>query len=339
MLFDVGSIVLRGQFPAYQGVDAMFSPRRTVLDAMLVDAARDAGAEVRERFTVDEIVRDGDTVIGVRGRAGSGTAVTERARLVVGADGKHSTVATAVGAAVRTQTAPLSVASYTYWSGVELDGGEIYSRPGRAVGAWPTNDGLVLTFVAWPVAEFDDFRRDVEGNLLETLDLAGDLGKRVREGARAERIRTTPDLPNAIRQAYGPGWVLVGDAGVVLDPITGQGISHALCQAEWLAAAVEAGLSGAMPLSKALAGYEKQRDGQTRAIYDFTLELASFRPPRPEQELLFGALGRRPADVDRFFGMLAGAVPMREYFAPGNLLRLVGARGLAKMMLTRVRRG
>jgi 2-polyprenyl-6-methoxyphenol hydroxylase-like FAD-dependent oxidoreductase len=335
--FDLGPSVLRGQFPEHRGVDALFSPRRTVLDAILVDAAREAGAEVRERWTVDEIVRDGDAVTGVRGRSGTGTAVTERARLVVGADGKHSTVAAAVGAAVRKETAPRSVAAYTYWSGVELTGGEMYSRPCRAVGAWPTNDGLVLTYVAWPAAEFDDFRRDVEGNVVKTLDLAGDLGTRVRAGTRAERVRTTPDVPNAVRQAYGPGWALVGDAGVVMDPITGQGISHALCQAEWLADAVEAGLSGRLPLYKALAGYQKERDRQTRAMYDFTVQLASFQPPRPEEELLFAALAQRPAEVERFFGVLAGAVPMREYFAPGNLLRLVGARGLARMMVGRMR--
>ena len=97
--FDTGPVVLEGAFPAFQGVDAVYSPRRTILDELLVEAAREAGAEVRERFAVDELVTEDGRVTGVRGRDAAGAPVTERARLVVGADGKRSRVAGAVGAA------------------------------------------------------------------------------------------------------------------------------------------------------------------------------------------------------------------------------------------------
>jgi hypothetical protein len=97
---------------------------------------------------------------------------------------------------------------------VPLQGGELYARPRRAVGAWPTNDELTMTYVAWPVEEFPAFRADVEGNVLRTLDLAGDLGQRVRAGRRAERFRASPDLPSFFRRPWGragpwsgtPGW-------------------------------------------------------------------------------------------------------------------------------------
>jgi hypothetical protein len=79
---------------------------------------------------------------------------------------------------------------------VDCRGGEIYGLAGRAVGAWPTNDALVMTYVAWPAAEFHDFRSDVEGNFLRTLDRAGDLGERVRSGARAERFRDVAGQPH-----------------------------------------------------------------------------------------------------------------------------------------------
>jgi 2-polyprenyl-6-methoxyphenol hydroxylase-like FAD-dependent oxidoreductase len=242
--FDTGEVVLDGRFPAFQGVDAMYSPRRTVLDRLLVEAAGEAGAEVREGFTVEEVLLDGGRVAGIRGRARGGAAVTETTRLVVGADGRHSLVATTAGAAAYHQKAPLTMAYYTYWEGVPVAGGELYARPRRAVGAWPTNGGLVMTYVAWPVAEFPAFRADVEGNFLATLDLAGDLGERVRTGRRAERFRGSPDLPGWFRTPYGPGWALVGDAGLALDPITGQGISDAFRDAELLVDAVDAGLAG-----------------------------------------------------------------------------------------------
>jgi 2-polyprenyl-6-methoxyphenol hydroxylase-like FAD-dependent oxidoreductase len=292
---------------------------------------------VRERFAVEEIVIE-DGTVRVRGRERGGAAVTEAARFVVGADGKHSAVARAAGAAEYRTEAARSLACYTYWEGVEMDRGEIYALGRRAVGAWPTNDGLVMTYVAWPGEEFEEFRGDVEGNILATLDLAGTLGERVRSGRRAERLRATPDLPNIIRMPYGDAWALVGDAGLVMDPITGQGIGHALRDAELLTRALADGFDGRRPLHAALAGYQAQRDAETLPMFDFTVQLASFVPPKPEEQVLFSALARRPEETQRFFGVLAGVVPMGEYFAPRNLVRVVGARGMAKMMLGRMRR-
>ena len=123
---------------------------------------------------------------GIGGRPKGGPAVTERAPLVIGADGKHSMVAAAVGAPSYRARPPLSMGFYTYWADAPVSGGELYGRPGCALGAWPTNDGLVMTYLAWPAARFDEFRRDVEGNFLRTLDDVG-LGERIRAGRRAER--------------------------------------------------------------------------------------------------------------------------------------------------------
>jgi flavin-dependent dehydrogenase len=336
--FHLPGTLLDGRWPAHEGVDALYSPRRTVLDALLVDAARRAGAEVRERFAVEEIVIE-DGVVRVRGRERGGAAVTETARFVVGADGKHSAVARAARAAEYRTEPARSLACYTYWEGVEMDGGEMYALGRRAVGAWPTNDGLVMTYIAWPIEEFDTFRGDVEGHVLATLDHAGTLGERVRAGRRAERFRATPDLPNIIRVPYGDAWALVGDAGLVMDPITGQGIGHALRDAELLARALADGFAGRRPLDATLAAYQASRDAETLPMFNFTLQLASFAPPQPEEQVLFSALARRPEEIQRFFGVLAGVEPMGEYFAPRNLLRLIGARGMAKVMLGRVRGG
>ena len=316
----------------------MCSPRRTLLDKVLADAARTAGAEVREDFVVQDLLGDG-AVTGIRGRQKGGPAVTEQARLVIGADGKHSMVAKAVGAPSYRARPPLSMAFYTYWSDVPLSGGELYGRPGCALGAWPTNDGLVMTYLAWPAARFDEFRRDVEGNFLRTLDDVG-MGERIRAGRRAERFRGTPDLPSFFRKPHGPGWALVGDAGLVLDPITGQGISDAFRDAELLADAVAAGLGGGTPgLGQALAGYQRARDRAAKPMYDFTTRLAAIAPPRPEELALFQALSRRQEDADRFISMLTGAVPIREFMSPGTMVRLVGVGGFARLVLGQARRG
>jgi 2-polyprenyl-6-methoxyphenol hydroxylase-like FAD-dependent oxidoreductase len=328
--FDTGPVVLRGRFPEFEGADAVYSPRRRILDTLLVDGARAAGAEVRERFAVDELVFDGDRVTGIRGRGAGGAAVTESATLVVGADGRHSSVAKVVRPPAYHVKPALSTAYYTYWSGVEVDGGEIYSRDcvKRMVGAWPTNDGLVMTYVAAPASAFGTFRADPEAAILAALDHCGDLGERVRAGERADRVFGTADTRNRFHRPHGPGWALVGDAGLVMDPVTGAGIADALRDAELLADAVAAGLDGGPPLDDALAGYHAARDAAALPMYEMTTDLASFAPPRPEQEMLLRALeGNRP-EIDRFLSVLTGSTPAPEYFTARNMLRLIGVRGL-----------
>jgi 2-polyprenyl-6-methoxyphenol hydroxylase-like FAD-dependent oxidoreductase len=281
---------------------------------LLVEAARAAGAEVRENFVVEQIVRDGGRVTGIRGFERGSPPVTERAHLVVGADGKHSRVAEAVGARRYRERAARSFACYTYWSGVPLSGGELYQRPGRAVAAFPTNDGLVMVYAAAPMAEFADFRADVDTHYRKTLDLCGDLGDRVRDGVRAERFRATPDLPNLFRVPCGPGWALVGDAGVVMDPVTAQGITNAFRDAELLADAVATGISGGPArLDRALSAYWRRRDDAVRPMYDLTVRLAGLEPLRRIERHVLASIADRPDEVDRFLGTFGGVIPVREY--------------------------
>jgi 2-polyprenyl-6-methoxyphenol hydroxylase-like FAD-dependent oxidoreductase len=208
----------------------------------------------------------------------------------------------------------------------------MYSRERRAIGAWPTNDGLTMIYTAWPVAEFHRYRSDIETNFLATVALAPSLSERVRQGKRAERFMGTADLPNFYRKPYGPGWALVGDAGYHRDPITAWGISDAFRDAELLAEALDAGLCGRAPLDEALAGYEAQRNAASQPLYELAIQLASFAPAPPEQRLLFEALRENRPATDQFFGVLAGAVSMQQFFAPGNLWRIMGPGGMAKML-------
>jgi flavin-dependent dehydrogenase len=326
---DAGGIILEGSFPPYDGESAMYSPRRTTLDALLVDAARAAGADVRENFRVEELAWVDDRVVGIRGRSGSRPTVTEKAQLIIGADGKHSVVADAAHAPYYRRHAAMTVACYSYWSGVALSAGELYQRPGCAAAAFPTNDNLIMAYVATPIAEFAEWRKDIEAHYLRTLERCGDLGTRVRSGQRVERIRTTPDLPNHLRVPYGPGWALVGDAGLVMDPVSAQGIGNAFVQAEWLAAASAAGLGGTRRLAECLADYQRRRDAAMLPMYDFTIRLASLAPDR-RMQLLLDSLPGRQAEIDRLLGIFAGIVPIPKYFSTRNFLRLLGVRRVAR---------
>lgn len=316
---DLGPFALEAPpFPAGDWADG-YAPRRKVLDQILVDAAVGAGAELREHFTVEEVLFDGERVTGIRGHAAGGAMVTEKARIVIGADGLRSLVARSVGAATYNETPALTCAYYTYWEGVPINGAELYPRPDRMIIAAPTNDGLTLTTVFWPQSDFHAVRADIEGNFLKTLDLAPGLAERVRHGKQAERFRGTADLPNHFRQPHGPGWALVGDAGYHKDPILALGISDAFRDVDLLTEALDAGLSGRQPLEAALAAYHCQRDEQAATGFHSTLQFASLQPPPPEMQQLFFALRHNQEQVSRFFGTLAGTVSPQEFFAPENL--------------------
>jgi 2-polyprenyl-6-methoxyphenol hydroxylase-like FAD-dependent oxidoreductase len=330
--FDVGDgVVMDGRFTAYAGVDAMYSPRRTLLDTILVEAAREAGAEIREDFRVTQLTGSANRVTGIRGNTRGGPEVTESASLVIGADGKRSLVAGAVGARRYRERPVRSFASYTYWAGVPVSAGELYQRPGRAVAVFPTNGDLTMVYVAAPMAEFASARADLEGHYLRTLDRCGDLGERVRGGRRAERLRTTPDQPNTFRCSHGAGWALAGDAGVVMDSVSAQGMTNALRDASHLSAAVVAGLGGSRTLAAALKDHQGRRDRAVRGMYDFTLGLAAFRPVTRAQRRFLAAVADDQRETDRFLGAFAGMVPPEDYFTFGTAVRVLGSRGIRRL--------
>jgi flavin-dependent dehydrogenase len=323
--FDVGPFTLTGSAPPAGDVAEGYAPRRMVLDKILVDAAVEAGAELREGFVVQEILMDSERVSGIRGRAKGGSTVTEKARIVIGADGMRSIVARTVKAPTYNAQPSLACSYYTYWSGIPIEGTELYPRDYRFIGALPTNDDLVCIFVNWTRQEFHEYRADIEGSYLRTLDLAPGLAERVRHGKRAERFVGTADMPNFFRKPYGPGWALVGDAGYHKDPCTAAGITDAFRDAEFLVEAIDAGFSGQRSLDEVLAGYEQKRNEAARPIYDFTCQLATLAPLSPEEVQLFTALRGNQVDTNRFFGLITQTTPIPEFFAPENIQRIITA--------------
>jgi 2-polyprenyl-6-methoxyphenol hydroxylase-like FAD-dependent oxidoreductase len=335
---EMGGIVVEGQFPVLDGVTGIYSPRRYLLDTMLLDAASEAGAEIRADCLIQELLWEDGHVVGVRGQTKDGAAFGERACMVIGADGRHSLVARAVEAPKYDEQPTLSCGYYSYWAGAPVQGGEIYHVGRRMVGVWPTNDDLSMIYVAWPAIEFDAFRADVESSYMATIDLVPDLAARVRAGRRAERILGSGEMVNYYRKPYGPGWALVGDAGYIKDPVTGFGISDAFRDAELLASALDAGYSGHAPIDAALARYEQKRNAVSKPYYDLTLDTARMEPLRVERMELLRALQRNPAAASQFFGVLTMAIRPGEFFSLQNLFRLIGARGMAKIVWSRVAR-
>jgi 2-polyprenyl-6-methoxyphenol hydroxylase-like FAD-dependent oxidoreductase len=280
---------------------------------------------LREHFTVRELLGDGERITGIRGHAVGGATVAEAARIVIGADGRRSFVARSVQAPTYQARPARTCAYYAYWSAVPIAGAEWYSRPGLMISSGPTHDGQTIVIINWPSATFPVVRADIAGQFMQALARAPRLAERVRSGQRSERFQGTADLPFFFRKPYGPGWALVGDAGYHKDPITAQGISDAFRDAELLTEAVDAGLSGQRPLEEALSGYEQARNAAALPLYELTYQLAGLEPLSPERQQLFAALGHNQEQTNRFFGTIAGTVPVAEFFAPENRGRIMGA--------------
>ncbi len=320
--FDFGGFALTGSPPAADGVVEAYAPRRKVLDAILLQAAVGAGAELREGFSVQELVWEGEHVTGIRGREKEGSTVTQKARITIGADGMHSMIARAVKAPEYNAKPPIQGPYFSYWSEVQMKGFEFHPGAFRGVFGFMTNDNLALIGVGFAADDHPTIRSDIEGAYLRAIqEDVPDLAEQMRGGRREERF-VGGLIPNYLRKPYGPGWALVGDAGYLKDPCTAEGITDALHSAELLAEALDAGWSGREPLENALAGYEQKRNQAALPLYEFTCQMATLAPLSPEMQQLVTALRGNQEQTNRFFGLFAQTVSVPEFFAPENMQRI-----------------
>lgn len=319
--FDFGPFALTGS-PGPDDSPVSYGPRRTVLDKILVDAAAEAGAEIREGFAIDEIVFDNESVAGIVGHAKSGKRVTERARVVIGADGMNSIIARLVQAEEYHQRPALQAGYYTYWSGLPTNGRlDAYDRSGRGWAAWPTHDNLTLLIVSWPITEFEANKKDIEGSYLSALERAPQFAERVRAAKREERF-VGASVRNFFRKPFGPGWALVGDAGYNKDFITAQGISDSFRTAEMCATAIDEAFSGRRTYDDAMRVYQETRDIRALPIYEFTCQFAELAPPPPQMQQLFAAIYGNQTAMDGFAQVFSGVTSPAEFFSEENVGRI-----------------
>jgi 2-polyprenyl-6-methoxyphenol hydroxylase-like FAD-dependent oxidoreductase len=310
--FDAGPVQMCGIGPAVAGQTDTYCPRRTVLDALLVEAAGESGAELIDGLVVSDVLWSEGRAAGVRGHSRGSAESSLRAKVVVGADGLHSTVARRAAARTYRQHPPLTAVYYSYWSGVCDLGASFHARPGRLILVWPTNDDLRCIYVAWPRQEFSQVRKDVAGSFHAALELVPGLRETVASGRREQRFTGTGDLPNLYRASAGPGWALAGDAGHHKDPCTGMGISDAFLAADLLAEAIHDGLAGHRPMDQALACYQQRRDALTANGFELTLATARLAPPSPRLEALYRAAADQPGLARQVFGVLGGSIPVAD---------------------------
>jgi 2-polyprenyl-6-methoxyphenol hydroxylase-like FAD-dependent oxidoreductase len=270
--FYYGSEKVEVAIKPRDGVDGLYAPRRTVLDEMLVLAAEEAGAHVVHGVSLEGLAQDSDG--RVRGAyLASRDRVVRRvtADMVIGADGKGSTVARHAGAEVEQLTPHATANIFGYWPGLGIEGYHWYWQVGLGTGAIPTNDGDTCVFAGMPTALFHAERgRGLEWLYHRALATASpELEERLRTSGAKPKLRGFAGAPGVLRTPVGPGWALVGDAGYFRDPITAHGITDALRDAELLCRAIATGTEAA------LADYGATRNRLSQGMIEITDRMAS----------------------------------------------------------------
>lgn len=256
--------------PARTEADALYAPRRTVLDRILVDAARDAGAEIRFGCTMETLTTDGGgRVTGLIYIGPDGQRIAVHARIVVGADGASSRVAEQVSAKTRVRGEAGGATLMCYVPGMAGRGFHWHYRNGLMAGIIPTNDDQACVFVG---GRHERFRGAPLAETFQTRlrEAAPSLAAAMRRTEPAGRLRFFAGRCGYLRTAQGAGWALVGDAGYFKDPCTAHGITDAFRDAELLARAVIADHPAA------LAAYETQRDSLSLPLFEITERIARF---------------------------------------------------------------
>jgi flavin-dependent dehydrogenase len=312
--YEALGVRLEGFSLPVDGHRTTYAPRRFVLDPILARGAVAAGVEFRESCAVNDLLYEGDRVVGVRYTTPGGVEATERARLVVGADGMRSLVARKVGAPKVVERPRMTCTYYSYWDGVPANF-ELYERPGRWIALAPTNDGLTLIMTYFPQSEFSEVRVvGVEASYLEAVrTTAPELYARMSAGKRVEQMYGTGAQENYFRKAYGPGWVLLGDAVHHKDSITARGITDAFLQVQSLTDHIGDQLHDEEALTAALKRYERDLDDKFYSFYQGALNVAELKPER-HTEMVQKLVGNQDL-IDRYFSTVSGAYSFDDFYS------------------------
>jgi menaquinone-9 beta-reductase len=271
---DVDEVV---QIKPIPHCDALYAPRRTVLDPLLVAAAREAGAEVRFGLRATALLRDDlGRVAGAVVPTPDGQRQELRARITVGADGIRSVVAREVGAPCTVRGTASTALVGGYVSGPTADGYQWLYSEGGSAGIIPTNHGQLCAWAAVPSGEFARLKGLPDLGFHATMrHVAPDWADVLADARFDGPLRGFPGVPGFMRRPWGPGWALVGDASHFKDPLSAHGMTDALRDAELLADAIVAELTGNGPAGDALRGYEQFRDELSLELFALTDRIAA----------------------------------------------------------------
>jgi len=319
-----GGTTVVGPYHAVDGIHYGASVRRPGLDLALVQTAREAGAEVRERTRVTELLRDPDgRVRGVSWKDRDGARGEIEARLVIGADGRNSSVAKMVGATNHHEFENRRLMAFAYYRDPREDERHVAMqwREGEELATiFPCDGGLSLILLMSPADRADEFRADAVAAFEGTVAGFGDLSARLEGCERESKVRTSYKHPSYFRHSQGPGWALAGDAGHFKDPVTAQGIRDALRFGRLLGEAVAPALDGGpAAVDGAVRAWEHDRDRQCLDMYQWANGLGLAEPVSPIEAAAYGWFADRPDGAAELLDVFSRTRSPQSVFSARNL--------------------
>lgn len=326
---QTGGFDLQTTVPVLDGITYHLGVRREILDNLLFEqAAREPNVEVRTGFTVTGLLRDGERVVGVRGRPGGGAEEDWHAAVVAGVDGRQSMVARAVHAPEYNRKPGKNCVYYAYYRHFNNGGvpaAVTYRGEGYSVLRFDADNGLTAISLGSQPQDWSLFKRDATGEFerrWRAIPALAELGRNVE---RVGQIKGYGPRDAFYRKPFGPGWLLVGDAGYYKDPCTGQGIYDALRSAELATASWTAWQHGT-PWDAAMRGYQRTRDRETKLMYQLTFETSKLPKTsqlNPFERWLWQVLATDLDYLSQLSGIYNGASALSDY---------VGVRGGARLL-------
>jgi 2-polyprenyl-6-methoxyphenol hydroxylase-like FAD-dependent oxidoreductase len=302
----------------------MLCVRRISLDVELVKAATEAGVDLRLHRRVTGLVERGGRVTGVRVTDREGKVSTIEADLVVGADGRLSTIARLTGARRYHVTTSERISTWAYFRNVPPEKvGRVfyYRRDDDFVVAAPADNGH---FIAVACPSFDrldaSYRTDSEGWYKRTISRCEPVAELLANAERVTKFRGLMRFEGFFREAVGPGWVLAGDAGHFKDPTPGQGISDALRTVEKLAAAIVRGFASPARRDAELRQWWRWRDRDAIQHYWFASDVGKRGPISPVLLEILRDVAQDEKSRQDFLDIFIHRYWPRDLFGPSALV-------------------
>lgn len=300
-------------------VDYYSGPRRYYLDKVLLDEAKNSGVEVREKTTVQSLITDNDTVVGVSGISSDGKAFEAKAKVVIGADGRMSQFANYVNARKTAVRERSTFAYYGYYTGIDKPELCIHKRGRFGTAIFPTMEDRHLVLVYGPTAWWSDFSKSPEENFIKTYEyVAPDVAQLVKAGTRVEEFKAMGRMVAFHRENWGKGWALVGDAGSFKDQWTAMGITHSLRDSELISGFIENYLNGNTSWENAMEEYSALRMADYEEYWTMVCDGAEMNPYTREDLEFFHSLEGDQTKMDHFIGQVGDTISFNEALPEGN---------------------
>jgi 2-polyprenyl-6-methoxyphenol hydroxylase-like FAD-dependent oxidoreductase len=291
-------------------IDYYCGPRRYFLDNHLLNCAKEAGVDVREGVTYNSPIVENGRVVGINASRQNGTAISARAKLVIGADGRFSRFVKDVGSKDTDFRALSTFAYFSYFSGIDKEQLSIHKRGRFGTAIFPTLDKTHMVLVYGPCAYWEDFRKNAEQNFFDIYRFcAPDVAKQIENGKRTEAFKAASRMEAFQRESHGPGWALVGDAGSFKDQVTAMGISHSFRDAELISGYIHRALAGEFALDEALDEYQKVRAADYVDYFDLVCKTAEMNGYSKEDLKYFYSIRNDQAMIDQMLSQFGDTLP------------------------------